>query len=223
MDNQEILDSLLNGSDLFKDNDEEILRDYISVKSIEAIELNMNFFTDIPKADTREVFGDLLSLIFKYEQELYYAYFPMNVMIRKRRKIQKETPNKQIKLFDLVSNKKKEIRPISKINQDLKLLKKYKNMLDRLFNSSQKVDKFITINVHNDIHTLYEINNKLIEDLEKKEFEIIKSDNYYDVEVPSKIEIKNFLKNIKSKYSLKNVSLDEKHLHDNILSNVNDD
>ena len=223
MDNQEILDSLLNGSDLFKDNDEEILRDYISVKSIEAIELNMNFFTDIPKADTREVFGDLLSLIFKYEQELYYAYFPMNVMIRKRRKIQKETPNKQIKLFDLVSNKKKEIRPISKINQDLKLLKKYKNMLDRLFNSSQKVDKFITINVHNDIHTLYEINNKLIEDLEKKEFEIIKRDNYYDVDVPSKIEIKNFLKNIKSKYSLKNVSLDEKHLLDNILSNVNDD
>ena len=183
----------------------------------------MNFFTDIPKADTREVFGDLLSLIFKYEQELYYAYFPMNVMIRKRRKTQKETPNKQIKLFDLVSNKKKEIRPISKINQDLKLLKKYKNMLDRLFNSSQKVDKFITINVHNDIHTLYEIDNKLIEDLEKKEFEIIKRDNYYDVDVPSKIEIKNFLKNIKSKYSLKNVSLDEKHLLDNILSNVNDD
>ncbi len=222
MDNQEILDSLLDGSDLFKDNDEEILRDYISKKSIEAVELNMNFFTDIPETDIREVFEDLLSLIFKYERELYYAYSPINMMTRNSVKIQKKTPNKQIKLFDLFQNKKKEVRPIEKIKKDLRLLKKYKGMLDRLFNSSHETDEFITLNVHSDIHTLYDINNKLIKDLEKKEFEIIRRDTYYNIET-SKIKIKNFLKNIKSKYSLKNVSLDEKHLIDNILSNVNDD
>ena len=218
MDKQEILDSILDEEAY--PGSKELVRDYISKESIKAIETFMDFFKDIPDTEVREVFEHLLSLIYNYEFNIWYVYAPINVYARQGTKRQKQRPNKEIKLSELLLQGKREARPTTKINQDLELLKKYKNMLDRLFNKSKDENKFFTLGVDKDVITLYETNNRLIEDLEKKGFKIISKESYYEPEPTSKKDIKDFLNRVAVTYSLKNVSHDKKNLIDNIPSNV---
>ena len=59
-------------------------------------------------------------------------------------------------------------------------------------------------------------NDLLINDLKNQEFKHINKYNYYDSNDSSKASIKIFLKDIRKKYNLKNVSLSEKALVDGL-------
>lgn len=207
MDNQKILNSLLDSSDIFEDSDEEMFRDYISSESIEAIEYNLKFFTDVPRAEIKTVLTELLILVSYYEHDVWNYTFPKIILTA-------YIPQEQ------------DTRPITKINQDLIILKKYKKVLDRLFNlkSNSSDDGFMMIRTNDeqiDISTLYKMNNKLIKDLEEKRFFHISKSKYYEQKAPSKQKIKDFLKKTRQVYNLKGVSLEEKQLCDSIPSTQN--
>lgn len=129
--------------------------------------------------------------------------------------------------FDKEINKLEDKKPTIIIQEDLKTIKdfqkqiiNFQQMAERLYGSkSKKTDEWHFLNIPKEIFDTYtknkiiiQNNEKLIKDLENKEFKIISKYNYYEFKNPSKTPIKEYLINIRREYSLKNVSQIESDL-----------
>lgn len=129
--------------------------------------------------------------------------------------------------YDKKIEKLKPKKPSLVIKDDLSTIKnyqmqieKFQQMVERLYGAKSKInDELIFINIPKEMKdtyyknkTIIEDNKKLIDDLENQNFKIISKYNYYEIENPSKTPIQEYLKSIRKKYSLKNVSEIEKDL-----------
>jgi len=195
----------------FDDDEEAVLRDYISDEAIEALEWNIKFFRDIPKSNLLEIFTELMFLI--SENEHYNHIIDPFSELRKAYEEKHPNPNKR--------NSK--IRPTIQLKRDIKTMKNFQDMFKRLFNMNPKSDSVLVAILEDDdpfkykLHGFYKGMKKLLNDLETEEFKIISKSNYYQTRLPkSKSNIEEFLKNIQTKYNLKGVSLELKQIKDNL-------
>lgn len=199
----EILQKVLNSPDTDDtQEDESILRDYLSEESIYAIECNIDFFKDLPSDQLSQIFKELLYLIIEYE--LDYS---------------KLDPALKISLFSEIED---HTRPTLRIHRDIQLLQKYQNMLGRLFPlvATDKLKVIVNHTIDTEIMTIYNINKKLLNDLEEKKFNMIDKRRYYKEESATKTKIKTYLKTLRINYNLQGVSTFEKNLVDNLPSNL---
>lgn len=100
------------------------------------------------------------------------------------------------------------------INKDLKTMRAFQEILDRLNihvpYSSDAIDDMAFRLGHDvtleDITTTSKVLHALINDLETKRWKVIQQDSYYETPLPSKNRIKQLLKTITKKYQVKSVS-----------------
>ena len=205
----EVLQNLLD--ETIEDSNYKV-REIISEEFIHAIECNIEIFNDIPSEDIKTVFEDLLTLVHKYELKAFNKDTE-NMIIGygivcdavKNKKYENEESSE--KLISSIRAKKK--KPIIKIKQDLKVLKDYQKTICKLFGIKiLDKKKVMFVSTPENIITIFEDNQKLINDLEAKEFKIISKYNYYDANKTSKSEIISFFNNLKDKYNLRNITYD---------------
>ncbi|CAA6821289.1 MAG: Unknown protein [uncultured Sulfurovum sp.] len=193
----------------------ETLREHISDENIRVIENYIDFFRDIPKCDLKEVLEDFMVLVFRYERDVSYQNH--RNMMNNLQKFE-ETKN-AFDMFEPKSSKKK--RPITQLDQDVKVLKKCKDVLKKLLDvkvgkQGKEVILFATSKNSNpyreQLPSIYQGIKKIIDDLENEKFELFYRSKYYKDDEPSKVEIKKFLKDTKEKYNLKKVSDSQRDL-----------
>ncbi len=188
---QEILTKVLNTNYTSHQNQWERL-DKITQKSIDILQCNFKFFKDIPLQNLELELLILCSTLRAYEYENSFKYKSQRWFLN----MNKSNINKDI------DNSKH--RPITAINKDIKALKKYSSLIKEMFSyDKDKCDFFLNRN------------ELLLKDLEEKKFNIIDKYHYYDCPT-SKTLIKKTLENIREKYKLKNVSLEEKQIIDEL-------
>ena len=213
-----ILQSILSDTSIFENNkDNETFRDYISSRSIEAIEYNINFFKDIPENEIKEVLQKLLELVFFYEKDI--AMYNTDT----ERIFRSWMPLADVNNFDKSGRKmlerimrKDKNKPSRLKKNDLDLFKQYQEMIERLFPLQACKPPRLYLEGDKDISILYDINKDLIEDLEEEKFEIISKRNYHKLPAPTKTKIKDFLDRVQKKYSLRGVSIEKKQMKDGI-------
>ena len=219
MDNPyNILQSILNDPSMFAENDDgAILKEYISDESILAIECNIDFFNDIPKDNLKKVLEDFIEIVFDYDSDLSMYLIDIEVLIRdfvptKPDSSFNKSGNSTIRHI-LFKNKK---APSRLKKDDIATLTQYQEMLSRLFPLQARSRKLYINGRHKDIGIIYDINQKLINDLENEDFNIINKNNYYKKLAPTKTKIKQYLSNIQKEYDLRGVSVAKKQLLDEL-------
>lgn len=196
----DILQTILDDPNMFKDNTNGIrLRDYISEENLYAVELNIGFFENVPKEDLSKVLEHFLELLFYYEIDLGHYNLDINRRVNKTK--------------ILLKIDKPPTRPSIQIERDINLLKAYQEMVHRLYGAENKKDgSYAFLNIPDELYQNYLNNIKIIDDLEQKKFKLVSKLKYYEMEAPSKTELRNYLKELRMKYNLKGVSLEEDQL-----------
>jgi len=197
--------------------DGELVKDYISEDNIFIIETNIDFFKDIPLSRLKGVFEKLLELIYYYSNEKFNkSQKDFEKKYKEFTSLYKNNRNPTVKEIDKVAIQSTE-KPIRKILKDLKIMKQYRDMIINMYGIRHKTkDTYLFFNMPKEISVVYEQNEKMIKDIEDKEFKIISKYKYYDGFTPSKTKIRDFLEEIKNKYNLRNISLIQKQLIDTI-------
>jgi len=165
-------------------------RDCFNKEAIENIELNIRFFQDIPLDRLEDVFICLTEIFHEYD------------VCR-----QSEIMNNMIIEYLPIYNKK----PMQQLNEDIKKIKDFKEVFSRIVNFTE---------IHNEIPNINNVLNRILKDLESKEFKIIKKHKYYKPQKITKTEFKNFFKNVRNNFNLQNVSHLEKSLVDGFTSYI---
>ena len=219
-----ILQSILNDTSMIAENDKaETLKEYISEESILAIEYNIDFFNHIPKDNLKKVLEDFIEIVFYYERDLYRYYTDSETQIRALMATKPDSSFFKLGDSTIRSILFKDKKIPSKLKKDdLVILTKYQEMLSRLFPfQACNYPRMYINDSEKDISIIYDINQKLINDLKNEDFNIIDKSNYHKKQAPTKTNIKKFLQNIRHKYHLKGVSIEEKQLVDTLESSAN--
>lgn len=181
---------------------QNIVRDYFDEKSIEAIELNIDFFEGIPQEDLKDILETVLHILYEYLCE-----------------VRRDDDLSTLNLLSLSKQDKPTkyeiLKPTQKIKKVLIVLKNYQSMVENCFGTIGKDGKCNFINPPKELYANYKNNQKIIDDLEKKEFKLISKYKFYKLKKADKTMMKHFLKDIRKKYNLK-TSLHEKELIDQI-------
>jgi len=188
MDNYELFNSFLDEKIQDKTTKEitnYTVREYLEDDSIKSVEDNICFFNDIPEEEMKAVFSNLIEILFTFDtskREEDFAHM-------------------------WVDSLEKPVKPSIKIKQDILTIKKYQKMVQELYGTkSKKDDNYIFLNIPKELSQNYDNNQKIIRDLEAQKFNIISRSNYYATKKQTKNELKIFLDDLVSKYSLKNIS-----------------
>lgn len=187
---------MLRTEDVFKDillqddgnGDGYTLGDYIETEHIETY---LCFFDSVPDTDKKEVLENFINFIYEYQsgkddftKEIYESYIPSQ----------------------------KHLKPQREIDKDLNTLKEYAAMLRRLYGLGKGGG--LLMNIPEEVHTALMTTERLISDLENKEFKVIGRSKYFNQKDPTKNDLRAFLKDTYQKYNLK--SMDAKQLLDAI-------
>lgn len=207
----EVLENILNSEVYEFENEPESLTTFrklfTSNEIIECIEINIEFFKDIPEENLKEVLIDFLELLIKYESDLTWEYF---------------NDNFTRKILDRNDKYKK---PTDQKKQDINAIKKYQEVIERIYKirkiSKAGIIKIIPEDVPDYIYETYKENQKLINELETNDYKIISKHSYEKNKKVNKNEIKAFLENTIKVYSLEKVSLLKKQLIDSLPSREN--
>ena len=176
--------------------DKHKLRDYLENNTLVQIENYISLFEDIPITDIDIIFEELLERLFEYDT-----------------KKRKESIDSLINKEDLLEK----VKPITQIKYDIQTIQKYQDMVLRLYGAKSKIDNsYVLFNAPKEIKENYKNNKIILNDLENKSFQIISKLKYYQSQKATKNEIKEILKDIKSRYSLLTKSLDIKTLIDSL-------
>lgn len=174
-------------------SDEELItifNDFFNEEAIENIEINIKFFRDIPKDRLIDVFICLTEKLHQYDVHNQEKQFTS--MINEYLQIYKQKPS-------------------IKLKQDIETIKKFKEVFSRITSFTD---------IEKEVPNLNSTLNKVLHDLETKEFNIISRQKYYRPKEVSKTEMRDFLKSIREHFSLKGVSLEEKQILDSFISYI---
>lgn len=181
--------------------DDEVIMKYIShyydistprgcfnKEAIETIERNIKFFQDIPNNKLENVLICLTEIFQEYDVNNQNEVFARMI-------------NDSVSIYDK--------KPVVKLNQDIKTIKNFKEMFSRIAGFTE---------ISKEVPNINNVLNRILNDLEKKEFKIINKSKYYRPSKITKKEFKIFFKRVRNTFDLKNVSLEEKEMVDKFTS-----
>ncbi|RLA80813.1 MAG: hypothetical protein DRG78_10290 [Epsilonproteobacteria bacterium] len=179
---------------LSSENEElDLYEKIISKENLTVLEVNIDFFQDIPKSKIRDILIKFIEIIPEYEK------------IEESDRIFKS-------IFNTKINHK--LKPSKKIEQAIKVIDEYQAIIKDLFFLIDDKGNFKDENTRQ-ASDIYQFNNRLLDDLNNKEFEVVDRNIFYQ-QTSTKIEIKQFLKDLRETYKLDKVSLSEKQLIDTL-------
>ena len=155
-------------------------REYFEDTTLTNTENNLeDFFGNAPTDAIRNILEDFVSILFKYD-----------------------TGKRNDDLYKFI-RKEPEKKPITQINQDIATIKKYQEMIQRLYGGKSKKDgNYSLFNPPKEIKENYFNNIKILDDLQSQKFKTISKIRYYEFEKTTKQPIKDFLVSINERYNL---------------------
>lgn len=99
-------------------------------------------------------------------------------------------------------------KPSREINKDIKIIEEYQRLLRKIYNIEYFDDEVLSgIEIPDYIALMYKENEMIINDLKKREFQVVSKGVYYEIKTKPTDSLECFLKGIRSKYNLQGVSL----------------
>jgi hypothetical protein len=215
--------TLVNRDEVFKIleqiKDENNLEEYLEESIISNIEYYLpDIFSSIPKDTIEDELLNLYQLVLKWNSNKIskltdeYAQQTQKEIEDIIKKV-----NKTLKKRNATTPKKIDRKPSQQIKQDIGTIKKYQEMVHRLYGARNKTTKEYTLfNAPKEIQQSYFNNQKVLKDIENSEFQIVTKSKYYETIKPTKTDIKTFMEDVRDKYNLKGVSFDIKQFIDSI-------